>query len=584
MCKDWKDLLGKVEAVKAVEQGPLFNTKKLMDLPEESIAYAAKTYTKQMERSLSAIDAAERVVNTLRTPEAVLPKTIFNRIDRKMDQFQKFYERAYGDKMRRLKDGAEKQIETAKKIGNKDLREARIRAIEDKLDRDLFPLRKQAEKLYKDNISKQFKANKQELQHLFRRFGGTARLDKELSRRGIKNKVQASILHSYLDYLENGGPFFQFRHTGEVGAWARAIVSNVTGNKVKWNLKTAFVNGMEVVQKAPATFGFKNTLLGIADTLNSAKKAGLSIFDQLPELKRKGAYDYDPSVLRVVSQADPLAKSQNMLDNFAYFIGNRGGDWRKGMKEIAFRPKPWNDTIAFQDVTSRSFFDFMSFQLRQMQQYGGWWRDIFTGKNVAASSKALFTYTLMTGLIYGDKAAIPAPLWQMTKGYFATDDLTEEDLDDVWDQLHDALGPAGDLVKKGVIGTVTGGQVDLGEYAQPFGGITLGVGTEMVNQLGNIGPASKKMIDTLGEGRPDKAALIAFNKLVQLSQLFKFGANASIQKSVDSITKSYVEDENFQKVFQEKLIGKDTLPKEPKNNSLDLDMDLDFDLDLDTGT
>jgi hypothetical protein len=241
------------------------------------------------------------------------------------------------------------------------------------------------------------------------------------------------------------------------------------------------------------------------------------------------------------------------------------GNVPKAMKEIAYRPKPWNDTFAMQDPRAKSLLNFMSFQFRHMQQYGGWVRDITPGLNREVpktrrleSAKKLAIYSVATGVIFGNKAMIPAPAYLLMKG-------VDPELDQHIKSINAYTGPVHELFDTGVIGVLSGGHIDLSKYAQPYGGIAVGVGGDMVNTVKDTsGHIIPKAIKQTREGRPDKAVAVAIDGITQLTQLLSHGAPAGLQKTISGVTKAYIDDEDFAgyvKDIQKKNLGADSVAK-----------------------
>lgn len=577
-----KTLYGAIQAQHQIDQGPIFDKKLIETASLEAQLSFAKVMNNFTGRQVKgAVDiekytrdegvagVLDRGINLGRTAEALLPEKVYAKIDKKMEQFATVYRKEYFPKFQALEAKYVKLMEGAK--GNQEA----LKALDAKHQNELAPIRKQAEKYYRENLAGQFKSAKEQLQSVFDQHAGNPeKLQSKLKTLGL-NQADAYYTHEYLKYLENGGPFFNFnRGSGsKVADYINQRISTITGKKVSFNPMTAIYNVGEMAQKAPAVFGAKNTIAGINDALSAATKAKVTIFDEIPQLKKEGIYSNDFSPLRPGGKFDPVSKTQNLLDNAAYFIGKRSGDVQKGLKEIAFRPKPWNDTFIYNDPSARNMLNFMSFQFRHMQQYGGWVRDIISpavaSKQKAASAKALATYALMSGVIFGDKAAIPAPIYHLLKG-------ADPELDKQLDQFG--------IFKKGVVGLVSDGNVDLGKYAQPLGGVALGIGTEMVSNAEEaLTKTYPQVAKQAHQGRPDKAAALAVNGLVKFSQLFKIGANALVQKSVDGALKAYLDDEDFEGYARnvgQKLLGKDAISNKPKPTPEDSDLNLDLNIAL----
>lgn len=546
-------IYGNIQAQAAIDDGPIFDNQHIENASFESRISFAKAlvkgaskqekpvnvdigkYTKDEGDLLAEVKAtAQRAVNLGRNAEGVLPKKVYERIDKKMTQWADVYKKQFAPKLKAIDA---KYNKLADGVKNKE----QLKAIELKRQKEQAPIVNDAKASYRASVAKQFTKANEQLQSVFNDYADNPKkLNAQLKMMGMAQK-DAYYVNQYLKYLSNGGPFFEFNPGG--GSKASELITNtkgnITGNKIAWNANTALWNVTEFVQKAPSVFGFKNTANGIVDAQKAAVKAGLTIFDKLPELEKAGIYDNDFSPLRPEGKFDPVARSQNMLDNLAYFTGKRAGNSQKAMTQVAYRPKPWNDTIIYQDPRAKSDLNFMSFQLRHMQQYGGWVRDAFgLNKNISVKQqkeavKALATYSAVTGVLFGAKSVIPAPLYVVAK-------TVDPGLDDQIESLNNALN-LGAVGEKGLVGAATG--LNLSTKAQPFGGVALGIGADMVNGAIDVGKKAPKIAKEIGEGRLDKAAVLGAMAIVNLTQIFKNGANATQQKIIDGAGKAYVDDE-----------------------------------------
>lgn len=551
-------LFGAIQAKIAIDDGPIFDPKNINESSFDAQLSFAKALNKQeakyaaniqkLSEDDSVLGATINRINQGRTPEALIPKTVYNRVDKKMTQWSAYYHRSFYPKIRRIEQKyarIEQGIRKSKAANKEQL----LVTSQVRKDKELAPLLKEASKSYRDMIGGQFKQANQQIQDVYNQHAeNPVQLDAALRKMGFKDRQQAYYTHQYLNWLENGGPFFTFNKGGgnKVGGdTTQELVSTVTGNKISFDPKQVLYNTTEFVQKAPAVAGFKNTITGVLDASKAAQKAKLTVFDRLPELERAGIYHNDYTPLRPEGQNDTTTRTQNMLDNFSYFVGKRMGDVNKALTGIAYRPKPWNDTFGFQDPRMKSAFSFMSFQFRHMQQYGGWWKSLAVGskKEQGEAAKALLVYSLMTGVLFGDRAAMPAPVYWLAKAAMPN---LDEDIKEI--QKETPL--IGEVLNAGITGlaaqVLSGGQIDFDftKYVQPFGGVGIGIGTDIAQGTWDAATRTiPKAAKEIQDGRTDKALAIAINGLVQGSQIFKQGANAFIQKTVDGAVKAYLEDE-----------------------------------------
>jgi vacuolar-type H+-ATPase subunit H len=552
------NLYGAIQARATIDQGPIFKTGNIEKAVLDSqLSYASimnNNASKQADVNIAKTVHSEGVksvvnqgINLGRTAEALVPQKAYARIDKQMEAFNTVYKKQFLPKINAVERKYAPQLKQAK---GKD----QVQAIQAKKNKELAPIRAEAEKLYKEQVASRFTEGKEQIQTVFNKADGNIKkLDARLKAMGL-TREGAYYTHEYLKYLENGGPFFNFNPgSGSKLQWINERISTITGKKVSFNPMTAVYNVGELAQKAPAAFGFKHTANGIADAVQAAQQAKVTIFDKIPALEKAGIYSSDHSALRPESNFDPVSKTQNMLDNAAFFIGKRAGNVDKAFKEIAYRPKPWNDTFIYNDPSNKNLLNFMSFQFRHMQQYGGWARDIISneGGRRVQSAKALATYAAMSGVLFGDKAVIPAPIYYLLKG-------VDKELDAHIEQF----GP----FKKGLVGLATGGNLDLGKTAQPLGGIALGVGADMVSDAIDAGKNTiPKTLKQAQAGHPDKAIAAAVDGLAKFSQLFSNGANAATQKAIAGATKAYIDDkfnvEDLTREIGKKYFGKDAIPK-----------------------
>lgn len=565
---------GAAQAHVAVDDGPIFNAKNINEASFEAQLSFAKVLN-VIENRQANINIGEYTkdgsikgtvssrLNMGRTPEALLPKPVYGKVDRKLTQWNAYYKRSFLSQTQKIEKKYTKLAENLNKSKVADKAD-KLKVLELKKQKELDPIRKNAAKSYRETVGKQFKTANDQIQQVFNDHAETPkRLDAELKKMGL-TRQDAYYSHQYLNWLENGGPFFDFNKGGgnkAGGDMVQELTSTVTGNKISLDPKQVVYNTSEFIQKAPAIAGFKNTLGGVVDAHKAAQKAKLTIYDRLPELERQGIYINDYTPLRPEGKFDTTTRSQNMLDNLAYYTGKRMGDTQKALTGIAYRPKPWNDTFGFQDPRMKAQFGFMSFQFRHMQQYGGWVKDVLKGD--ADAAKKLATYSLMTGVLFGDRASIAAPIYELAKAAYP-------DLDKDIEGLQSKVPIIGDVLNYGAIGAAgklaTGGnlEIDMTKYARPFGGVAIGVSQDIAQ--GAVDAASRTLPKTAKEvrdGRLDKAIAVAINGITQASQLHKQGANALIQKTVDGVTKAYLEDEftpeGIAKYVGKKYLGRDAV-------------------------
>lgn len=555
-------------AHQVVDQGPLFNPNRMgKSSLEAQISFAQmlnKIDTAQVQAKVNigkyaeggrlqqAGTQAERSANLARTPEALLPSKVYSKIDKKMDQWAAVYRRQYAPKLKAIAAKFDKQ--------SKGLKGDALTALEAKKNNALAPLQAEAKKAYRNEIGKQMGAAREQIQELYNTHAATPKkLDAELKRIGLTRRDAYYTTH-YLKYLENGGPYFSLNpgSGSKIAGDLSEGINNLVHNKSSWNIRTTAYHLFGIAQRAPAAFGFKHTMNGMLDAAAAAKKAGVNLLEQIPALEKQGVYDTDLGPLIPTNHFDPLHAAQTLSDNLGYFIGKRAGDSAKGLKEIAYRPKPWNDTSVFHDPAGKDYLKFMSFQFRHMQQYGGWVKTALRQPGSMTSIKAaksLVVYSLMSGLIYGDKAAIPAPIYLIAK-------IADPNFDDDFHGLAGKVPIIGDFANKGIVGSTTG--IDLSTEAMPLGGVQVGLGGKMYQTAVTMGPKVPQAMKEMAHGHPARSAALAVDALVTFSQLFKGGANASIQKAVDAATEAYVHDADFPgyfKALKQAFFGKEAVAK-----------------------
>lgn len=554
-------LYGSIQAKTAIDDGPIFNKSNILNSSLQAQIGFAKTISKE-HVEIGKVEKAgvSRAVGIGRTWDAVVPKKVSAKVDKKMRQWTTQYQRTYG-----------KQAQAVNAKYNRLMDKAKTKAQREKLDaardKEIAIIQKKAKADYRQSLSGQFKAAREQLQTVYDNHADSPKqLEAKLKAMGIARK-DAYFTNEYLKFLENGGPFFDLNPGSGSSVWdvPQAGISNVQRNKVRYNSKTAIFNVFEIMQKAPSTFGLKATMQGIGNAAGAAKKQGVTIFDRIPSLEKAGVYDHDLTPVRAQGKNDPVTRSQNMLDNLAYYIGEAGGDTKRGLKEIAYRPEPWKDTVVYADPRAKDNLAWMSFQFRHIQQYGGWIKDALhkdssMGTRLSAA-KSLATYSAITGLIYGTRAAIPAPVYYIWK---AADPDLDEKLEKYSIHKGGAFGAATQAVGKAV-GLKTDTTVDLSKYTQPLGGIQIGLAQDATNTAKdtvlNTGP---KAIKAIREGKPDKAAAMATKAIAGFSQIWGKGLPADAQKILSGIADAYINDEDFEGYFEnalQKQFGKEAVSK-----------------------
>lgn len=574
-------LYGALQARAQIDDGPIFNRSNINNSSLKAqlgfVRALNKAQDKRMNLSVkefSGVDDLKNFVQMMRTPEALVPKSVWSRVDKKMTQWDAYYRRTHLPKIQQIEKKYQARAESVSKSKGVKDKESRYLHLESKKKEELSPLIKEAEKSYREMVGGSFKEAKQQIQDLYNDHAGNPkRLEAELKKLGGMDREGAYYAHQYLSYLENGGPFYDFSHNAgsQAGKFSiETVISNATGHKISFDPKQVLYNTSEILQKAPAVAGWKNTTLGIKDALAAAKKEGKTLFEVLKEPERAGTYHNDYTPLRPEGRYDTTAATQRMLDNVAYYIGKRSGNVQKALTGIAYRPKPWNDTFGMM-TGMKSQFSFMSFQMRHMQQYGGWLKLAASGDKSAA--RALLNYSLVTGVLFGGRAAIPAPVYWVAK-------MADPKLDQHYKDTFGDIPVVGGLLNTGLVGqgtdfvinngleALTGAnpeiKTDMTKYAQPMGGVAMGIGSDIVQGAADAATRTvPKTVKELTEGRYDRAGAALVNGLVQASQVHKNGANAFIQKTIDAITKAYLEDEftpeGLAKYTGQKYLGRDAV-------------------------
>ena len=571
-----RGLHGALMANAAVDQGPLFKAQNINNAGFESMMGFAKAFSRMEDNNVSinqvvfhkdvklkAIPHVWSLVNKFRTTEAVIPKKIYAKIDKRMTQWASDYKKTTFPKLIAIEKKYEALIEKTKDPG-------KIEKLELAKERELAPIRREASDDYKERISEQFKEANQQIQDVFNdNRGNTPKLEAALKRMGM-TKMDAYHVHNYLNWLQNGGPFFEPFNPGignkTGGDETHHIISTITRNKVSFDPRQILYNTAEFAQKGPSVAGFRNTIGGIIDAYRATKKQGVHITDRIPSLEKEGVYANDFSPLRPTNKNDTTLKTQNMLDNFSYYTGKRMGNVQKAMTGIAYRPKPWNDIFGFQDPRFRDNFHFMSFQLRHIQQYGGWAKA--AGKGSTSAMKSLAVYSLMTSIIYGDRAAIPAPFYWMVQQMYPE---LDEDIKKAQSKL-----PGGTFLNTGLVGltgkAVTGGKIDVDvtKYARPLGGPAIGIGQDLAQLAFETGPRTvKRASKQIKEGEYGKAAALVASGIAVISQTQTKGANAFMEKTITGLTNAYLDDElnpvGITEKLGQKYLGRDSVKIHKEN-------------------
>lgn len=586
MAKDCSNasFVGAIEAHRTIHDGPLFDELRLDDVignNEMSGSYA-RVINKIMDRQAKRVDASKtlggqespkRVLNSFKTWESLVPKKYFKQIDKRMTQWDNLYQSKFGKQSRMIQKSFDKKKASLKKQYKGDELKSKMKSLEGLIEQQSDTIRAAAKKEYRRIVGKPLSQDLKNLNKVIEKYGVEGELlDAKLKQLGL-TREDTYFTNEYMKWLQGGGPYFDRPSSKGVGEGINGWLSNLAKNKVRFNPKIAAYNFTEVLQKAP-TLGYKNTMTGMTKAFKAASDAGTSIFGRLPELENKGIYGNDFNPMRVEGKYDPVALSQNMLDNIGYYVGKEAGDYQLGLKEIAYRPKPWNDAAIFSGGDKKNLLGWMTFQTRHMQQYGGWARDMFgfnrTAEQRGEAFQKLATYSLMTGLLFGDDAAVPAPLWALMDEYVKKSTDGDETAASRWREFsEDNLGEVGVLMDRGLINIATGGKVDMGNYARPLGGVAFGITMDMFNTLIDVKSKAGKFLKAMYDENPAAAAGVAATTILQYSQLHTKGAADPIVRASDAVTKFYLDGHDWEdmaeempKAFIQKFFGRDAVGKD----------------------
>lgn len=587
--------VGALEAHRTVSDGPLFDEFRLDELFDGMIG-APESYSRVMniimDRQAAKIDVSKemgggngwRGVQSFRTWEALIPAKQFKKIDTRMSQWDAVYQKEFGQKQRALQRQYDRQKTTIEKNFNGDDKKQRLKALERMIERESDKIKAEAKKEYQEMVGKPLSQDLANITKLVEKYGvETEVLDAKLKQLGM-TREDMYFTNEYMKWLQGGGPYFPQSKSAGVADGLLGLMGNLVKNKVRFNPKISAYNFTEVMQKAP-TLGAKNTLNGTLTAFKAASDAGTTIFGRLPELENKGIYGNDFNPMRVEGKYDPVALSQNMLDNIGYYVGKEAGDYQKGLKEIAYRPKPWNDAAVFSsDGAAKSLLGWMTFQTRHMQQYGGWLKTAFapgktTPEQRVEALKALGAYSLMTGMLFGSNAAVPAPLWMLYDKYIKAN--TGESGKEAWSNFSEEhFGDLGVLADRGLVNITTGGKMDISDYTRPLGGVAFGITMDMANGLMDIGPEVGKVLKNLADDKPEVAASVIVTTLAQLSQLHTKGLADPIVRASEAATKFIIEGHDFEDIADhypdfllKRLFGEKSV-QETEDSELEMDLAL----------
>lgn len=340
--------------------------------------------------------------------------------------------------------------------------------------------RGQAAKNYQQQIIPGVKKLRQNIDQIVLKTQGNPTAAKEaLLSLGMK-QGDVYWTREYLNYLEHGGPFFNFGRGDGSNLITRAA-DNTVSAYISWRPAVILGHGLGFIPRAIAKAAPHNVILG---TLDAFHATGGNITKQLPQLKSEGVYGnpffHPEGVKAKIKEAFilPLHLSQTVADNVAYHIGAREGDPYKAVKDIALSDRPWDTPYVYQTGTGRAGFSLMRYHLNYTKMYAGMAKDIVTGaaernpQKFAAGLGGMAAYTASQALLYGGDAAVPAFLYKalpdnQDEGWGGQPWLSKE----FWDNLPSA----GKAAKE-----ATG--VDLSKKAQPLGGFATGVGYNLSNE------------------------------------------------------------------------------------------------------
>jgi hypothetical protein len=294
---------------------------------------------------------------------------------------------------------------------------------------------------------------------------------------GLSPEAKGQAAHWMRD-LREGYPFY-----GKSGTILNNMTSNVVSNALDFSTNVLLGNPLEIIIKAPAVYGIRPTFNGLGML---AKETKGNLWATIPELEQAGVYG-----MEMPKGKGKIASLQNAynyinekvmnvtdrpLKNWAYYTGKaQNGNGMEAVEKIAFKNRWGND--ARLGRSNRDAVTLMNYTFNTYYMFGGMAKNIITPGKRAEGLRQFGMWAGLTSLIGGPAAVIPAPLAEVLKQNAEYAEFEKN-----------YLFPTGKLIRPG--------------------GVTFGVGYEMVNRAGDVWfRGLKKGAEKLSKDDPQGAML-----------------------------------------------------------------------------
>lgn len=192
---------------------------------------------------------------------------------------------------------------------------------------------------------------------------------------------------------------------------------------LKNSISGAVLNSTQLFVTVLPNSTVQDTLKGIELFINDKqsgykelKSQGIGERSHFEEVKGKKDFDvfqlperYNQGIAYYIGKAEALRNNPNLSEDQAQKAG------LKFNEKVNFIPRPGNVPRAYWNENTKNALTLLSYSIQYNKMYWGSVKNLITG-NVEAKKKAagyLLKSTLITSLMFGANAAIPAPIWAL---------------------------------------------------------------------------------------------------------------------------------------------------------------------------
>jgi hypothetical protein len=388
---------------------------------------------------------------------------------------------------------------------------------------------------------------------------------------GMKSPEEAYYTKNYLEFMEEGGPFYNKKLEEKDPAWklVQKGIDQFSRNMASFNAKWAMGNVNELYR----AFAHYNPIDIIGGFTDMMKASGGKVWGEIPELQSKGIYSVNIGGVQAkrswLGKADPFMLTVNTQKNLGWYISKRAGEnGHEGVKKVALDYMPWDTPMIYQTNASAHALGMTRFVVGDTMQYlkmhGGLIKALKDGdlKQAGKHANSLAGYYIGKAVFTGVLSTLPPFVTALM------DDDTKEAIKEL-----EAVLPT-HMTKKvtSMIPSVPEGGLDFTEFSQPIGYFGLGGRLASVGSaVEGIGSNTTKATEALQEGDLWKA----INGMVDVGMgigtfgpyggVGATGVPTSVKKLVDAMTdrvQDDLDDDEGTIRLYEKLFGKDTITKD----------------------